>query len=491
MYATGGLWCQLGTTKVSLSLETLKASQASKKPVKQGTVPEGVKKKVLKKVGSTSTSFIGPACRPGKNACRPAKTASHPPKTASHPPKTAIHPPKTASHPAKTASRPAKTKPKGKDIEDSLNDFYQELESLDSPDAAPRPPNKQASNQDRRNRREPPNTNQKRSYDSFQYSGNDSNRQQQHWQPDGPYNHDNKRQRPSEDDFWRPHHPQMMGFPRPPQRFQPPHPRFSGPFPGPPPGHFVPHWNPYAHPQDSHFQQDQFLPPGVCRDPHPPGCRPSPPPHPGDGLWGGGSGEPAWPQTSAAETKLVNSQQEDYSTKDPDSSSSSSSSSSLSLILMRGLPGSGKSTFARELACTGPTGVILSTDDYFANQDGYTYDSSLLPIAHQWNQNRADEAMLKGCSPLIIDNTNLQAWEMKPYVAMALERGYRVFFQEPNTQWKFDPVELEKRTKHGVPQQKIAQMLERFCFPISVETVMTSQEPPHTSAPTQHQQRRP
>ena len=42
----------------------------------------------------------------------------------------------------------------------------------------------------------------------------------------------------------------------------------------------------------------------------------------------------------------------------------------------------------RELACTGPTGVILSTDDYFANQDGYTYDPSLLPIAHQWNHNR-------------------------------------------------------------------------------------------------------
>ena len=351
MYATGGVWCQLGTTKVSLSLrETLNGSPSSKKPVKQSSDPEGVKN-VLKKVGSTSTSFIGPACRPGKTASHPAKTASHPAKTASHPAKTASHPAKTASHPAKTATRPDKTKPKGKNIEDSLNDFYQELESLDSPDAAPRPPNQQAPNQqapnqDRRTRREPPNTNQKRSYDSFQYSGNGPNRQsqQQHWQPDGPFNHDPKRQRPSEDDYWRPHHPQMMGFPRPPRRFQPPHPHFSGPFPGPPPGHFLPHWNPYPHPQDSHFPPDHFLPPGMCRDPQPPGCRPSPPSHPGDDRWGGCGGEPAWPQISPAETNLVNSQ-EDCATKDPDSSASSTSS--LSLILMRGLPGSGKSTFAR------------------------------------------------------------------------------------------------------------------------------------------------
>ncbi|CAL8351587.1 unnamed protein product [Lota lota] len=466
---------------VSLSLrETANGDPLSKKRVKQScSDPEGVKKSVLKKVGSTSTSFIGPSCRPaGKTACRPGKT-----------------------------------KPKGKNIEQSLSDFYQELESLDSPDSAPRPPNKRAQYQDKRSRREPQNTNPKRSYDFFQYSGTDLQRQsQQHWQSDDPYNHDPKRQRPSEEDYWRPHHPQMMGYPRPPQRFPLPPPRFSGPFPGPPPGHFVPHWTPYPHPQDSHFPPDQFLPPGMCRDPQPPGCRPSPPPQPVGERWGGcssntessdpgvkgssgdpdawkWSGDPAWPQSSAAETKLVNSQQEeDCTTKDPESSSSSSS---LSLILMRGLPGSGKSTTARELVCAGPSGVILSTDDYFANQDGYLYDPSLLSVAHQWNQNRADEAMLKGRSPLIIDNTNLQAWEMKPYIVMALERGYRVYFQEPNTQWKFDPVELEKRNKHGVPQQKISQMLERFCFPISVETVMISQEPPHSSAQTQHQQRRP
>ncbi|XP_061916439.1 NEDD4-binding protein 2-like 2 [Entelurus aequoreus] len=154
---------------------------------------------------------------------------------------------------------------------------------------------------------------------------------------------------------------------------------------------------------------------------------------------------------------------------------------SLVLILMRGLPGSGKSTMARELLSTGPSGLILSTDDYFAQNDGYRYDPGLLGSAHDWNQRRASDAMHDSRSPVIIDNTNLQAWEMKPYVRMALQRGYRVDFCEPNTSWKFDPFELEKRNKHGVPQEKIAKMLDRFLSPVSIDDVLSSQEPHHVN----------
>lgn len=91
--------------------------------------------------------------------------------------------------------------------------------------------------------------------------------------------------------------------------------------------------------------------------------------------------------------------------------------SSYTLILMRGLPGSGKSTLARygtvpvsnikyhicrrfvlflfpdsfidrELLSSGPRGVILSTDDYFAHKHGYSYQPCLIGEAHQWNQKR-------------------------------------------------------------------------------------------------------
>ncbi|XP_062409307.1 NEDD4-binding protein 2-like 2 [Sardina pilchardus] len=154
---------------------------------------------------------------------------------------------------------------------------------------------------------------------------------------------------------------------------------------------------------------------------------------------------------------------------------------SLKLILMRGAPGSGKSTLARELLSSCPHGLILSTDDYFLQEDHYVYDARLLGDAHHWNQSRTREALRDYCSPIIIDNTNMQAWEMKPYVQMAVERGYIVCFCEPNTSWKYEPSELERRNKHGVPKQKIEKILERFEQPMTVDIVLNSQEPPRQS----------
>jgi hypothetical protein len=85
------------------------------------------------------------------------------------------------------------------------------------------------------------------------------------------------------------------------------------------------------------------------------------------------------------------------------------------------------------------TGVILSTDDFFMNPvtGNYDYNNQSLPKAHYWydfqnnkhygsflifylrNQVRAKMMMEKGVTPIIIDNTNLSAWEAHPYVALA------------------------------------------------------------------------
>ncbi|XP_014821652.1 PREDICTED: NEDD4-binding protein 2-like 2 isoform X2 [Calidris pugnax] len=160
------------------------------------------------------------------------------------------------------------------------------------------------------------------------------------------------------------------------------------------------------------------------------------------------------------------------------------------LLILRGLPGSGKSTLARILLGQSCDGIIFSTDDYFRQQDGYTYNAAQLGDAHDWNQKRAKQAMEQGKSPVIIDNTNTQAWEMKPYVEVALEKGYRVEFHEPDTWWKFDPEELEKRNKHGVTREKIAQMLERYEYQISIPIVMNSVVPPHKNTQRPPLQRR-
>ncbi|KAE8627328.1 hypothetical protein XENTR_v10006945 [Xenopus tropicalis] len=167
------------------------------------------------------------------------------------------------------------------------------------------------------------------------------------------------------------------------------------------------------------------------------------------------------------------------------------SSDERKLVLLRGLPGSGKTTLARFLLNLNPNGFVFSTDDYFCQKDGYTYDVKLLGDAHNWNQCRARRAMDDGRSPIIIDNTNIQGWEMKPYVQMAIERGYFVDFVEPDNWWKLDPLELAKRNTHRVPQEKISQMLERYEHNMTVPVVMNSVEPPHKNAHRRPPQPRP
>ncbi|NWU98862.1 N4BP2 protein, partial [Upupa epops] len=152
------------------------------------------------------------------------------------------------------------------------------------------------------------------------------------------------------------------------------------------------------------------------------------------------------------------------------------------LVLLRGVPGSGKSYLARTLLEDNPDGIILSTDDFFSKHGQYHYDPSCLGEAHDWNRKRAKEAFEMGISPIIIDNTNIQAWEMKPYVTLAQHFKYKVMFREPDTWWKFKPKELERRNIHGVSKEKIKRMLERYERCISVSSILSSSVPDKSEA---------
>ncbi|KAM7066000.1 NEDD4-binding protein 2-like 1 [Acridotheres tristis] len=147
------------------------------------------------------------------------------------------------------------------------------------------------------------------------------------------------------------------------------------------------------------------------------------------------------------------------------------------LVLLRGLPGSGKSTLARQLKREHPSAVVLSTDDFFVENGVYIFEPDFLEDAHKWNQKRARKAMKNGKSPVIIDNTNIHAWEMKPYVMMARENRYEVTFQEPDTPWKFNVQELTRRNIHHVPREKIQRMKEQYEHNVTFHSVLRSEKP--------------
>ncbi|XP_030836727.1 uncharacterized protein LOC100891052 [Strongylocentrotus purpuratus] len=140
------------------------------------------------------------------------------------------------------------------------------------------------------------------------------------------------------------------------------------------------------------------------------------------------------------------------------------------LCLMRGCPGSGKSTVAKSLK---GNGVVLSTDDFFIVRGKYMFDRNLVGEAHDWNHARAQEYLAKGTTPIIVDNTNIMTWEMKPYVAMALKHKYQVVIREPDTPWKNKAGELAKRNSHGVPKTAIERMLQNYDPKVTVESIMS------------------
>lgn len=144
------------------------------------------------------------------------------------------------------------------------------------------------------------------------------------------------------------------------------------------------------------------------------------------------------------------------------------------MYIMRGLPGSGKSTKAKEL---GQGGRVLGSDDFFMVDGEYMFDPEGLGYAHFWNQGRVEEALKQGISPVVVDNTNVQKWEMKPYVEMALKYGYDIKFAEPDTDWKFNKEELSKRNTHNVPLKVIEDKLNRWEDDITIENVLESEKP--------------
>uniref|UniRef100_A0A6V7L1S7 Smr domain-containing protein n=1 Tax=Bracon brevicornis TaxID=1563983 RepID=A0A6V7L1S7_9HYME len=160
------------------------------------------------------------------------------------------------------------------------------------------------------------------------------------------------------------------------------------------------------------------------------------------------------------------------------------------LILLRGLPGSGKSHLSRQLIANNvsdpcPDNFTFSTDDYFIKlgRGVYQFDARKLEEAHVFNQTRVFTAMRKGLTPIIIDNTNTQAWEMRPYAAKAVEYGYIVETLEPNTPWAFNPKELAKKNVHGVPRNKIEAMLDRFEHGITGEKLLARFSLKYTTSP--------
>ena len=125
------------------------------------------------------------------------------------------------------------------------------------------------------------------------------------------------------------------------------------------------------------------------------------------------------------------------------------------LYLVRGIPGSGKSTFAKNLVDEKDY-CHKEADMFFVDRDGnYNFEPSKIKDAHQWCQEEIDFLMRLEHSPLAVSNTFTQEWELQPYYELAIKYGYYV-----------TSIIVENRhegtNEHGVPDEVLTKMRERF-----------------------------
>jgi predicted kinase len=131
------------------------------------------------------------------------------------------------------------------------------------------------------------------------------------------------------------------------------------------------------------------------------------------------------------------------------------------LYIVRGIPGSGKSTFAKRLV--EHDFLVCEADKFFIDKETgeYNFDFSKIKDAHKFCQETVETYMKDSLTndqfyrEIAVSNTFTQEWEMEPYIKLAEKYGYMVF-----------TVIVENRhggkNIHGVPEDKLQIMKERF-----------------------------
>lgn len=109
------------------------------------------------------------------------------------------------------------------------------------------------------------------------------------------------------------------------------------------------------------------------------------------------------------------------------------------VIILRGVSGASKTTFAEYIRDLYGRGInasssdsddcaICTADDFFYDKEGeYKFDATKLKYAHEACKNKFDAALNKGIELIIVANTNTKKSDFSYYIDKARIMNYRVF----------------------------------------------------------------
>lgn len=117
------------------------------------------------------------------------------------------------------------------------------------------------------------------------------------------------------------------------------------------------------------------------------------------------------------------------------------------LYLIRGVPGSGKTTMAKEMGLENH----FEADMWF-ERNNIPFKKELLSVAHEWCKQRVGRAMLSG-NDIVVSNTFIRKWEMDPYLDLAFSFGYHVVVKIASGNYE---------NVHGCPKETVDRMRTSF-----------------------------
>lgn len=123
------------------------------------------------------------------------------------------------------------------------------------------------------------------------------------------------------------------------------------------------------------------------------------------------------------------------------------------LTLVRGLPGSGKSSWAYDIVREWPMVEHFEADMYFLDYNRkYVFNPEKIKDAHNWCQESTRIALAQGKS-VVVTNTFVRVWEME---------YYRTIAQNFNIEFKVYEATGNYGNVHDVPEAVVERMRSQW-----------------------------